>query len=224
MFGVYGGLLGFLMGHRDAIPKAALAGVGRSAAVFIGYNLVFSLAPGVDMAAHVGGLVVGGVLALALPNAVDGGSRGPRIVLTSLVGLAIVAAFVGRLPTDSVMMDIQEAAKIEEKALSRWNEVVQANSSGEMSDLDAARAIETEILPDWRVAHGLWKKAAEAREDNEQMQTLLEYAQARERGWELMLAGLQNNDPNQVEAGVAEQQRAEELVQKIQATEDQAQK
>jgi membrane associated rhomboid family serine protease len=63
IFGLYGALLGFLVRHRERINPAALRGLRNSALAFIGYNLVFSAAiPGIDLSAHLGGLI-GGFLA-----------------------------------------------------------------------------------------------------------------------------------------------------------------
>src|SRR5215472_8722562 len=66
IFGLYGALLGFLVRHRGSIPGESLASLRKGALTFIGYNLLYGLRPGVDMAAHVGGLVTGFVLGLSL--------------------------------------------------------------------------------------------------------------------------------------------------------------
>jgi rhomboid protease GluP len=66
IFGLYGALLGFLLRHRGSIPAESLASLRKGAFTFIGYNLLYGLRPGVDMAAHVGGLATGFVLGLFL--------------------------------------------------------------------------------------------------------------------------------------------------------------
>src|SRR5262249_35489619 len=66
IFGLYGALLGFLFRHRGVIPGESLASLRKGALTFVGYNLLFGLRPGVDMAAHLGGLATGFLLGLFL--------------------------------------------------------------------------------------------------------------------------------------------------------------
>ncbi len=67
IFGIIGGLLGFLaLRHRD-VPRAILKPMRVGAIGFVGYNTFFSLAiPGIDMAAHLGGLATGFVCGLLM--------------------------------------------------------------------------------------------------------------------------------------------------------------
>src|SRR5262249_56894889 len=59
VFGCYGILIGFLLRSRGTIPQAVLNRLLRGAFVFIGYNVIYGLQPGIDMAGHFGGLVSG---------------------------------------------------------------------------------------------------------------------------------------------------------------------
>jgi len=59
IFGVFGGLAGFFLAHRDKIENHTKAFM-KDFAIIIGINLVIGLSiPSVDMSAHIGGLVVG---------------------------------------------------------------------------------------------------------------------------------------------------------------------
>jgi len=67
IFGLYGGLLGFLVRHRDAASQGFLAGLRTNTLAFLGYNLLFGfIQEGIDMAAHLGGLAGGFVGGLVL--------------------------------------------------------------------------------------------------------------------------------------------------------------
>ena len=67
IFGVYGGLLAFLLRQRATIRPEAAKSIGQSALIFIGYNLVFGVvSPSTDLTAHIGGLVTGFVVGFAL--------------------------------------------------------------------------------------------------------------------------------------------------------------
>jgi hypothetical protein len=65
IFGLYGVLLGFLLHHRRTIPAQVLASLRKSGGTFVIYNLIFSFAlKGIDISAHIGGLVAGFLLGL----------------------------------------------------------------------------------------------------------------------------------------------------------------
>ena len=102
VFGVYGGLLGFLLVQRGVVPTRISLGIGRSAGVFLVYNLVWGLSsPGTDIQAHGGGLVSGLILgcALAAPILPTGQKLYPvRTLLVAAVGIAVIYAAVQRLP------------------------------------------------------------------------------------------------------------------------------
>ncbi len=67
IFGVYGGLLAFLLRQRAVIRPEAAKAIGRSALIFIGINLFYGLAtPHTDLTAHVGGIVTGFLAGLFL--------------------------------------------------------------------------------------------------------------------------------------------------------------
>jgi rhomboid protease GluP len=75
VFGVYGAVLAFLLVQRGVIPSVQAWSIAKSAGVFIAYNLLYGLArPGIDIRAHIGGLIGGFVVgaALARPLSPDG--------------------------------------------------------------------------------------------------------------------------------------------------------
>jgi membrane associated rhomboid family serine protease len=66
IFGLAGAAIAvFYLGHLP-IPKAAIQGTMRSLITFVGYNLLFGLAPGIDNSAHIGGLIAGVAMGAAL--------------------------------------------------------------------------------------------------------------------------------------------------------------
>jgi rhomboid protease GluP len=77
IFGIFGALLGFLAIRHREVPSALLRPMRGGALAFIGYNTVFGLGfPGIDMAAHFGGLVVGFVCGLLLTAVTPSPTRG----------------------------------------------------------------------------------------------------------------------------------------------------
>ena len=67
IFGVYGGLLAFLLRRRGVVNPQAAKAVSRSVFIFLAYNLFYGLAdPHTDLTAHIGGLVTGFLAGLLL--------------------------------------------------------------------------------------------------------------------------------------------------------------
>lgn len=67
IFGVYGGLLAFLLRRKGVVNPAAAKAVTRSVFIFLGYNLVYGLADRhTDLTAHIGGLATGFLAGLLL--------------------------------------------------------------------------------------------------------------------------------------------------------------
>jgi len=95
VFGVYGGLLGFLLVQRKTIPKKTVTSLARGALVFIGYNVIFGLNPHIDMTAHVGGLICGFLAGCALARPIVPAAQAPgfaRPLSVAVIGLAVIAA------------------------------------------------------------------------------------------------------------------------------------
>ncbi len=67
IFGVYGGLLAYLLRYRGVVNPLAAKAVTRSVFIFLAYNLFYGLADRhTDLTAHIGGLAVGFLAGLAL--------------------------------------------------------------------------------------------------------------------------------------------------------------
>ena len=105
IFGVYGGLLGFLLLERGVVPVRAATGIAKSAGIFVLYNLVAGFArPETDQVAHVGGLVTGFVAGCALAQPLRAGLgqlRPVRAAVVTLVFAAISVFAVRHLPARS---------------------------------------------------------------------------------------------------------------------------
>jgi hypothetical protein len=67
VFGVAGALLGLIAFRRDTIPAPVLKHLWKSMGAFLIYNIVFGMmASGIDVAAHIGGLMTGFACGLIL--------------------------------------------------------------------------------------------------------------------------------------------------------------
>jgi rhomboid protease GluP len=67
IFGLYGAVFGFLLVRRRTLNPAATKSIGRSAGIFILYNVVYgSMSGTTDLSAHLGGLVAGFLAGMVL--------------------------------------------------------------------------------------------------------------------------------------------------------------
>ncbi len=67
IFGLYGAVFGFLLIKRRTLNPAAMKSLGRSAGIFILYNVVYgSMSGTTDLSAHLGGLVAGFLAGMVL--------------------------------------------------------------------------------------------------------------------------------------------------------------
>jgi rhomboid protease GluP len=104
IFGLAGALIAAFKLGEFSVPRSALSGTLRSLGAFVVYNLIFGFLPGIDMAAHVGGLItgfiVGALIALIAPQQ-DQALRRAAIFLFAifiLAGAAIAAGHHYGLP------------------------------------------------------------------------------------------------------------------------------
>ena len=96
IFGLFGVLLVFSYRYRKTIPAFFSQALGKGILMTVGINLVIGfLIPQVDNAAHVGGLIAGGVLAAVVPFSRPGEAERPafKFVQSALVLLVALSFF-----------------------------------------------------------------------------------------------------------------------------------
>ena len=97
IFGVFGGLLAFLLSSDNAIPRSVILEHRSSTLAFIGFNLVSGFVlPGVDNGAHIGGLLGGLAIGFLLARPIDLQKRtkagNHQLILSAVAGLLILGA------------------------------------------------------------------------------------------------------------------------------------
>lgn len=101
IFGLFGGLIAFLLVQRHAIPPKTLKSLMSSAVGLVLFNVVFgATVPGIDMAAHIGGLVAGLIVGLLLTQSLTNATARNRLrrgVVALAVGGAVMVAFAARI-------------------------------------------------------------------------------------------------------------------------------
>jgi len=95
IFGLAGALLAAFKMGEFSVPREALSGPLRSLMVFVGFNLFFGFTmPGIDNAAHIGGLItgliLGAVIALFAPQHDHDGRR--AVIFLAVIGMFCAVA------------------------------------------------------------------------------------------------------------------------------------
>jgi rhomboid protease GluP len=92
IFGLAGALIASFALGEFSLPRVALRGTLRSLVFFVGFNVVFgSLVPGIDNAAHIGGLVSGLILGAAVAVLAPQQEHAPRRVAVFLLAAVVLA-------------------------------------------------------------------------------------------------------------------------------------
>jgi rhomboid protease GluP len=230
IFGLYGGLLGFLVRHRGSIPSESLASLRKGALTFIGYNLLFGLRPGVDMAAHLGGLATGFVLGLFLiqPPAtfssssssaeLRASSRAPtsspdwRVAAAVILGLALIAFPMFALPKlDDYLAEYKRLVATDKKDLELFNTSRGQWQAGQITSQQYADVLEKQILPEWRVERETMEKLKVSRDQATTKRILVEYLNSREQGWQLIADGLRTRDDDKLSRGAQKESAADKV-------------
>lgn len=221
IFGLYGALLGFLLQHRGSIAPEALAAQRKWALTFIGYNLLYGLRPGVDMAAHLGGLATGFVLGLFLiepPTRVN--ELAPvsnwRVPAAMVCGLALIVVPMMALPKpDDYLAEYHRLATVEEKASELYNSSAKQWGTGKITDEQYADILEKQILPPWRAEREAMEKLKVPREQAARQKILVEYLKDREASWQLTVDGLQMHDAEKLKQGAEKRAEAERVAAQL---------
>ena len=166
IFGIFGAFLAFFLNPHNRVPATIARRHWISTGAFAVFNLVNgALQPGIDNAAHVGGLLVGFALGWILTRPLEIGGRRPMgiqqeglavLVLALSTGAAIwQVKGIGSELTIPEQYYRSHAAFIRGEAdnLRLWNELAGKAAAGAISDMELGERFERDIVPFWRAAH-----------------------------------------------------------------------
>lgn len=224
VFGVYGALLAYLALQRGSIPMAVFRDIRSSTLLFVAYALVagFTL-PGIDNAAHLGGLAAGFVagLGLARPLAAPDPFRpdARMVAAFAVLALAGLGAYSAVPPPDAaqrraVQLDglIARFAREEALLVRRHGELLQSLRSGRLGARPAAQELRDELAPRWeRLALQLQAFAADGTLEARRA-ALVRYARLRGEALLLLADALERDDPRLLAESNALQAEADRLV------------
>lgn len=162
IFGVFGALLAFLLDPRNGVPLALMRSLRNSALTFIAFAIAFGwIHPGIDNAAHLGGLAGGALLGALLarpltPAARAGGDRA-RPWLAAAAGALLLGFAVQWLAHPSaeraaelaLRRDLAWFAEAESRASATMRTVVDEARQAQLAEAEFAARLEQQVLPLW---------------------------------------------------------------------------
>lgn len=218
VFGVYGGLLAFLLRHRGSIPAPVLQPLMRSTLIFVGLNVVYGFqVKGIDVAAHAGGFIGGFVATLAVGAPLNvrlGRAALLRESALLLLTAALVFVVPGRLPrVPDLQAELGAFDAVERTAIAAYNDALKPGKG--LSDVEIARVIDEEVLPPWQQFAARWQQVMRVPRlpsaNKEQVTKIARYMDLRGRGWARFSEALRTNNQKMADEAVALQKESESV-------------
>lgn len=228
IFGVYGALLAYLSVQRGSVPGEVFKEMRSGTLGFIGYSLFAGFAlPGIDNAAHLGGLLAGIVLgaAMAVPLAAPSPLRwlSPRLWGGVALVIALGAAMwtqapevVRRYEVGAAFRETLQRFSIEEQELLREQASLMDALRRRRATEGAVRdALEHECLARWerQITQLSWREAPAGQEWYRE--ELIEYATARRDAVKALVQALETHQSAWLEQSRNLQVRADNILLQI---------
>ena len=233
IFGVFGGILAFMLNRNNGVPKTIMNAHSKSTALFIGYNLLFGFSQtGIDNGAHIGGLLGGIIFGALLARPMEFSARAHllsiRLVLASLASVVVLGGLaypVFRPDSNArkeahfneALIDIQSKETQAVAELNALAKLIQERSIGKDGVADR---LDNVITPHWQAMFdGVAEPQLNADSKNFPLQQALStYLHDRILYCKLFAQGTrtQNSDLiRQAREADADGRRAVELIQKL---------
>ena len=207
IFGVYGALLVWLWRERRWVHPTDFRWLFGGAAVFSAATIGFGLLiPGIDNAAHIGGLISGALIGAALARPMSGHS--PTGVhhywLAAGAYLIVVVALVANIPAPSYRWqeelqsrrEVREFLATEERIHKRWQEILSTGRHEGASFDQLAERIESDITLEYQQSFEQLSalNPDPAAPSAMTVEILKKYAQLRGEASHWLAEGLRKND------------------------------
>ncbi len=226
IFGLYGALVLFLWRERAQVDRGEFRWMFGAATIFIMFALVMGqIVTGIDNSAHIGGLISGALLGVALSRPWTWNSprnRKLRFVALGLVALA-VAAMLSLAPAPSYRLGEEVRAReaisrflVQDQRISQqWESILGKGESERLSFDQLAGQIDSSVTSEYQVsfeslsALHLDTAAPSART----LEIMRKYAELRSTASQALSEGLRNRDPAQIRKALETARQAPALAQ-----------
>jgi rhomboid protease GluP len=229
IFAVYGALLGYMLREKQSLPRAVFQPLFKSTVVFAGYNLIYGLAhPGIDNAAHIGGIVGGFAIGWAAAVPVELGERtrllrgrrlagGIAAMILIVVGIALAPRFEYHFADELAWGDANKGqVEKEESLMKRLQPLLSGFEPGRPAETLTA-LLGDEIIP----FYAEWQKRVDAlhlsldRQTARRRAALSKFCELRVENFRHLIAGVRSRDPSAMLNFMTEDTRARAEVAKM---------
>ncbi|HVI03290.1 MAG TPA: rhomboid family intramembrane serine protease [Enhygromyxa sp.] len=204
LFGVFGAFLGFTIRRRGMLRPEFVQSVRRNALILIGINLAIGFAvPGIDVAAHVGGLVAGLGIGYSIAKLAEkpiSSPREARAVRVRAIGLTTAATVAVLVAGALAIPRYDNPIPTLERVWQRHDDAVQ-NYEATQEVASRIAAIEQELLPMLREGEAeLGKLERLPKQSRATVDANRRYFELQIRAFERELEALRNDDPSAMQA------------------------
>jgi rhomboid protease GluP len=231
IFGVFGMVAGYLVHKELGVPATVMKRHWGVTLPFIGYNLfIGATVPGIDNAAHVGGLIAGFVMGYALARPLDPDERTfstGRLAALATVAAICIALAVKPLGTVSenarAELGVHEAIKSiirdDELARSAMKDAISRLEARQIGPQAAAQRIQDGGVRRYDEANKRLSsyKLAEGSGQRDRQQALIRYTALRREAFGLLAQSFRTNDEATAEKGLALIKEGDAVVKSLEA-------
>jgi rhomboid protease GluP len=226
IFGVYGALAAALFKQRGEIPPLILRSIRSSTVGFVAYNVIYGfMNPGIDNAAHVGGLVSGLIVGFVVARPMEPVARRklfwPRLKYLSIAALLLAVGMSFALPRyyGHFSRFLDSYVEKEELALSWFANLTTQYDNGQLDDASFSNQLERQILPTWQslVEQGSDLDLPSDTLSSQQHACLLKVASLRRDALLALIDGMRNNKPEQVQRFTELEAKVAAIIQEFSA-------
>ena len=209
IFGVFGGLLVFMLNPKNAVPRSIMNAHRNSTIFFIGFNLFNGFAQtGIDNGAHIGGLLggiaIGFLLARPLTEAARTQLLTMRLLATCLAAVVALGALSYPLahPDPNVVQErrfndaLHDLGPHETRVIAEFNELRKKAQENRITNVEAAEVLDHNIVPQWQTLRDSIAAPGLSADSSfyKLQQTLTRYLDDRLSACKLIAQSTHNND------------------------------
>jgi rhomboid protease GluP len=232
VFGVLGALGAFLAVQKHSVPRQVVLGLRASVLSFMGYALLIGvLVPGIDNAAHLGGVAAGFVLGATLARPLTAPDRARmlarRLPAAAALAVLLAGALAWWIPPPAYDMRLERAmqrevarfAEEEKAILGAWRGAADARKAGRIDDAELARRM-LEAAQRWDTAYARLSalRLSENSPSRQRFALLLRYGELRRDSTRLIAEAVRDGDAAKMERArslVAEMDRVRQALERL---------
>jgi rhomboid protease GluP len=222
IFGLYGALLVWLIRQRHEVPLSIFKQLRSGTLGFIAYSLFAGVAlPGIDNAAHIGGLLCGMVLGIGMapPLGKPPGQQWRQRSTWAAIAVSMLCAYSLWHTAPQVAVAWQQHAEFsgvtrdfalhDAQLEQQVQSLVIQMHARKLQPADAARTLDEELLPAWQTQIDRLAAISVAPADSSRHQALLRYAGLRLSALQMFARALMTGQPQWLQLAAQRQQEAQ---------------